>query len=78
MYSTMMILYYCTDPTVDVTKYTCNQCETIILKGKRWHCPICHDFDLCEKCKGMYHHEHDLTPYDVATVTCPQENLLSV
>lgn len=77
-YSTMMIFYYCNDPSVYIYNHTCDKCEENITDGKRWHCPICIDYDLCEKCKKKYHHEHDLVPYDVSVTPRVGDNQLTV
>uniref|UniRef100_A0AC34G7I9 Histone acetyltransferase n=1 Tax=Panagrolaimus sp. ES5 TaxID=591445 RepID=A0AC34G7I9_9BILA len=36
---------------------TCNYCS----QPASWHCDICDDFDLCNKCHEIKHHEHKLT-----------------
>ena len=30
------------------------------IKGIRYHCLECNDFDLCEKCEEMINHNHPL------------------
>ena len=74
----MMILYYCNDPSIYIYNHTCNECEENIVEGKRWHCPICFDYDLCEKCKNKHHHEHALVPYDVSMSSHCKDNQLNV
>uniref|UniRef100_A0A914PE70 histone acetyltransferase n=1 Tax=Panagrolaimus davidi TaxID=227884 RepID=A0A914PE70_9BILA len=36
---------------------TCNYCS----QPASWHCDICDDFDLCNKCHEIKQHEHKLT-----------------
>ncbi|MCO5564796.1 hypothetical protein L7F22_018464 [Adiantum nelumboides] len=31
-------------------QYCCDGCSTVPIVGRRWHCNICPDFDLCEAC----------------------------
>lgn len=42
------------------SQYFCNECITNEpIKGKRYHCKECEDFDLCESCfNGGAHSEH--------------------
>jgi len=40
---------------------TCDGCKTWILKGNRWKCMKCPNYDLCDKCKDSDPpiHEHE-------------------
>ncbi|KAL3316602.1 hypothetical protein Ciccas_004748 [Cichlidogyrus casuarinus] len=38
--------------------YTCNKCSLTL--DYRWHCQQCEEFDLCQKCKDEFGHEHPL------------------
>ena len=40
--------------------YICNNCQMSPIKGIRYHCLECNDFDLCEKCEEMINHNHPL------------------
>ena len=56
-FSTMALLYELHTSTTDKFTYNCNtcrqQCEI------RFHCTVCEDFDLCEKCYNIEpKHEH--------------------
>jgi E1A/CREB-binding protein len=56
-FSTMALLYELHTSTTDKFTYNCNtcrqQCEI------RYHCTVCEDFDLCEKCYNIEpKHEH--------------------
>jgi len=64
-HSTMMLLYHLHNPTVPLYLYTCNECQSDILSGFRWHCPICPDFDLCHECKRGVVHQHQLECHKV-------------
>ncbi|KAF2021964.1 hypothetical protein BU24DRAFT_417610 [Aaosphaeria arxii CBS 175.79] len=35
---------------------TCNGCDTKPIRGIRWHCANCNDFDLCSDCKATNSH----------------------
>ncbi|KAH7126993.1 hypothetical protein B0J11DRAFT_291188 [Dendryphion nanum] len=35
---------------------TCNACDTKPIRGIRWHCANCHDYDLCSDCKATNSH----------------------
>ena len=74
----MMILYYCNDPSVNIQNYTCNECSGNISEGKRWHCLVCPDYDLCEKCKKCRKHEHNLIPFDLKIQPKPVQCLQQV
>jgi E1A/CREB-binding protein len=58
-FSTMALLYELHTSTTDKFTYNCNtcrqQCEI------RYHCTVCEDFDLCEKCYNIEpKHEHKM------------------
>ncbi|MCQ2820732.1 MAG: hypothetical protein MJ252_26005 [archaeon] len=38
--------------------YWCNQCRKGPIKGIRYNCLICKDFDFCEECESKYGQEH--------------------
>ena len=40
--------------------YECDVCKIHPIKGIRYHCLECKDFDLCEKCEEKVNHEHPL------------------
>ena len=40
--------------------YTCNNCQVSPIKGIRYHCLECNDYDLCEKCEEIINHNHPL------------------
>ena len=40
--------------------YICNICEESPIKGIRYHCIECMDFDICEKCEAIINHPHPL------------------
>jgi Ca2+-binding EF-hand superfamily protein len=35
---------------------TCNGCDEKPIRGTRWHCANCADFDLCSNCEATYSH----------------------
>ncbi|KAK3280427.1 hypothetical protein CYMTET_11725 [Cymbomonas tetramitiformis] len=41
------------DGTATMTQYCCDVCSVCPILGRRWHCAVCPDFDMCEEC---YHH----------------------
>ena len=40
--------------------YECNICNVYPIKGIRYHCLECKDFDICEKCENLTNHNHPL------------------
>lgn len=66
-HSTMMVLYHLHNPDAPAHLYTCNECRSDILGGKRFHCDICQsgNFDLCERCVTRVKHIHRLTAFVV-------------
>jgi len=40
--------------------YECNICKAFPIKGIRYHCLECNDFDICEKCEARINHKHPL------------------
>eukprot|EP00940_MAST-03C_sp_MAST-3C-sp2_P001074 g1074.t1 len=61
-HSTMMLLYHLHNPDEDAFVYSCNTCHETI-KGDRYHCDVCADFDLCHRCARKHggNHQHKLT-----------------
>jgi len=42
---------------IDTNTFLCDNCE-VQLTSNRYHCEICKDFDLCEKCKFTTTSDH--------------------
>ena len=40
--------------------YECDYCKAYPIKGVRYHCLECVDFDICEKCEQELNHQHPL------------------
>ncbi|CAF5045011.1 unnamed protein product, partial [Rotaria sp. Silwood1] len=58
-FSTMGLLYELHTSTTEKFIYSCNTCRQQC--DIRYHCTICEDFDLCEKCYNMKpKHEHNM------------------
>ena len=38
----------------------CSKCGIPSIKGYRYKCPICYNYNLCEKCESEIEHKHDL------------------
>jgi E1A/CREB-binding protein len=49
-HSTMMVLYQLHNPTEPKFVRRCGGCASDIMSGKRFHCNVCPNFDLCEAC----------------------------
>lgn len=72
-HASLMGLYHLHNSTPESNKAHaahCAQCGKQI-KGVRWHCPVCPDFELCSGCnthdsKNVNLHPHLLTPYRVS------------
>lgn len=41
--------------------FECDECKEDPIRGKRFHCCTCGDFDLCESCYMKTKHPHKLT-----------------
>ena len=58
-FSTMALLYELHTSTTDKFTYNCNSCRQQC--EIRYHCTVCEDFDLCEKCYNTEpKHEHKM------------------
>ena len=58
-FSTMALLYELHTSTTDKFTYNCNSCRQQC--EIRYHCTVCDDFDLCEKCYNIEpKHEHKM------------------
>ena len=64
-HTSLMVLYHLHNPTAPAYIYVCNNCQSDITAGKRWHCDTCNDFDVCDKCNAKIKHEHKLNPIPV-------------
>jgi hypothetical protein len=40
--------------------YECDICKMHPIKGIRYHCLECKDYDICEKCEEKFNHPHPL------------------
>ena len=50
----------------------CDICHMSSIRGTRYKCTVCEDYDLCEKCMKKRLHEHDqFTAY-----TKPKEKVM--
>jgi len=38
----------------------CNSCGVVPIRGPRFKCTVCHDFDLCDACEQKGDHDHPL------------------
>lgn len=38
----------------------CNSCDVLPIKGTRFRCLICDNFDLCQKCGKNQVHDHPM------------------
>ena len=58
-FSTMALLYELHTSTTYRSRYMCNTCQQQC--DIRYHCTVCKDFDLCEKCYNLEpKHEHNM------------------
>jgi E1A/CREB-binding protein len=55
-----MILYHVNNPSAPAFIHTCDSCNQDILKGNRWECELCSEYDLCDSCKVKTVHAHPL------------------
>jgi len=53
-HSTMMVLYHLHNPQQAGFVHSCNKCGNNIVEGRRFHCEICPDYDLCYNCAHKY------------------------
>ena len=40
--------------------YNCDNCDMYPIRGKRYSCAVCKEYDLCEECERESGHEHPL------------------
>jgi hypothetical protein len=66
-HSSAMILYHVNNPTAPAFIHTCDMCNTDIIKGNRWECAQCSEYDLCDTCKPKASHPHPLKAVAVRT-----------
>ena len=50
--------------------YNCDNCNIEPIIGSRYHCKLCEDFDLCEKCYETQGHDHPLKEFTTSRVHC--------
>jgi len=53
--------------------YWCDGCDARPIKGIRYRCTVCHNFDFCEKCEVNIEHPHPFLKIkqpQVLTYTC--------
>ncbi|CAF0841592.1 unnamed protein product [Rotaria sordida] len=63
----MAILYELHTLTTDKCIYNCNTCRQQC--DIRYHCTVCEDFDLCEKCYNIEsNHEHKMDKYNTLNI----------
>ncbi|PIC38859.1 hypothetical protein B9Z55_010734 [Caenorhabditis nigoni] len=55
-YSTLCLAYSLHEADSKGMEYTCNKCNG----PATWHCQTCDDFDLCDRCKPMVPHPHEM------------------
>jgi len=51
-------LYEDEQETVEHTNVACDGCDTMPIKGIRYKCSVCKDFDYCSVCEERLGHEH--------------------
>ena len=66
-----MILYHVNNPSAPAFIHTCDSCNQDILKGNRWECEQCSEFDLCDSCKVSTSHPHPLRAVAVRQCVMP-------
>ncbi|KAL8664522.1 MAG: hypothetical protein Q9168_007884 [Polycauliona sp. 1 TL-2023] len=52
----------------------CSDCDTMPIRGTRWRCSNCADFDLCEPCHSMQNHERTHIFYEIRIPAPLQSN----
>ena len=57
--------------------YICDGCGMAPIKGKRYHCKTCEDFDFCEKClnEKKVSHGHDFLEISKSVIAPPERKL---
>jgi len=69
-FSTMALLYELHTSTIDKFTYYCNSCHQQC--QLRYHCTVCNDFDLCEKCfdtEPIHEHLMERTISSIADIS---------
>lgn len=56
-------------------RITCNACNTMPIRGIRYHCANCVDFDLCEQCEAAQIHPKTHVFYKIRIPAPPRPNI---
>ena len=64
-------------PESDVahTNYNCDGCGMKPIKGVRYHCTVCNDFDFCSKCEETFAEEHY---HPFLKIRKPENNIIDI
>jgi len=66
-----MVLYHMRNPKMPSYVHVCNECNQKIVKGNRWVCDTCEEYDMCDDCfiktqhGSLKPHKHRLRPHAV-------------